>query len=151
MLNLPKIISIDRKHAFWSLAAGHWGRCLTLGVHCDEPSSKETGREEYSFVGGTEGKEVDLLIWMIGQTVASRGSFWVQTFIRTGPERPETPVLFHTFLWATWLDLSKQLRMKRKFRDWKTDRRGHDYKGAVIFLGRAVILYYLVACKGNSN
>lgn len=69
-----------------------------LGVHCDEPRSKETGREEYSFAGRTEGKEFDLLIRMIGQTVASRGSFWVQTFIVTGPERPETPVLFHTFL-----------------------------------------------------
>lgn len=48
------------------------------------------------FVECTEKKVFDLLIWMIGQTVASRGRFWVQTLILTGPERPDAPVLFHT-------------------------------------------------------
>lgn len=159
MLNLPKVISIDRKqelaeckrlHTFWSLAAGHWGHCLMLRGHSDEP--RGTGREEYSWcvVECTEGKVFDLLIWMIGQTVASRGSFWVQTFILTSPERPEIPVLFHTFLQVIWLDLSEQLSMMRMFRDWQTDGRTW-LQGSSNCLGRAVILYQLVACKENSN
>lgn len=46
------------------------------------------------FVECREGKVFDLLIWMIGQTVASRGSFWVQTFILTGPERPDSCAVY---------------------------------------------------------
>lgn len=37
-----------------------------------------------------EGKVFDLLTGMIGQTVASRGSFRVRTFILAGPERPDS-------------------------------------------------------------
>lgn len=53
MLDLPEIISIDRKqelaeckhlHTFWSLAAGHWGHRLMLGVHNHEPSFEGSGR-----------------------------------------------------------------------------------------------------------
>lgn len=75
---------------------------------------------------------------MIWQTVASRGSFWVQTFILTGPERPEIPVPFHTFLQVIWLNLSEQLSMMRLFRDWQT---GEDMiQGSSDCLGRTMIL-----------